>query len=269
MSQGAESRAGNREDKAIRLRVLGCYGGKTPGFHTTSFLLNERLLVDAGSAASTLTLEEQAHLEAVLVTHSHLDHVAEIPYLVDNTFGMRDEPLAIVGIADVLGPLRQHIFNDLIWPDFSAITCNGAPALKFVEIREGEKHAMGGIAFTAHRVNHQVSTTGFIFSDANGSVLFTADTAPTQGIWERGRKCADLRAIITEVSLPTRLQNLADAAKHFTPATLRQELQKMPADVPIYLFHIKSQYQEEILTELQSFNESRLQLLQEGKTYLF
>lgn len=260
----ARLRSGGR---AIRFRVLGCAGGKTPGLDLTSFLINESLLVEGGSAASGLAIKEQAALAGVVISHAHLDHVAELPYVAENVFGLREDSLPIIGAAAVLNQVRESIFNDAVWPDFSAIRHRGKPILEFVAIEENETQSRGGIRITPRAVAHKTTAFGFIFEDAEGALLYTGDTGPTEAIWEKGREAENLRAIITEVSFPDKMQELARLTMHMTPAILRAEIGKMPPQVPVYLYHLKAQWREEIIGEIEALNEPRIRVLEQGQTY--
>ena len=227
------------------------------------------LLVDAGSAASTLTVEEQARLEGILITHSHLDHIGEIPFIADNIFGAKDCALPIISLKPVLDDLHKYMFNDVIWPDFTILSAGDFPILEFTSVDEGEEKNINGLRFTPYRVHHNVNSVGFVISDNSGSILYSGDTGPTNNIWEIGHGLDDLRAIITEVSFPNSLQDVADAASHFTPKSLIEELAKMPTDVPIYLFHEKTRFHEELQRDLEALNEPRLKMLVQGQTYEF
>ncbi|MEE9275651.1 MAG: 3',5'-cyclic-nucleotide phosphodiesterase [bacterium] len=240
-----------------------------PGSFLTSFLLNDHLLVDAGAGASALTAEQQAGLSGIVLSHVHLDHVGEIPFIADNIFGARDSALPIISLKSILDDLHKYLFNNVIWPDFTVLAVDGHPILKFVSVDEGEEHYVDGIRLTPHCVDHVVSAVGYAFTDETGSLLYTGDTGPTENIWKSARKLTDLRAIITEVSFPNQLQGVADAAKHFTPSSLGREIEKMPPDVPIYLFHGKSRYQDELLDELDALKEPRLRMCEQGETYEF
>lgn len=254
---------------AIRFRVLGCYGGREPGCYLPSFLIDEFLLLDAGCAASTLTVAEQTKLEGILISHSHLDHIGEIPFIADNIFGSKDGTLPILSLKPVLDDLHSYLFNNIIWPDFSSLSAGNFPVLEFNNLKEDEENCINGLCFTAYRVHHTVSAVGYIIRDHSGSIIYSGDTGPTKKIWEKGKELKDLRAIITEVSFPNHLQSVADAAGHFTPNKLAEELQKMPAEVPVYLFHEKTRFHKELQENLEALNEPRLRMLVQGKTYEF
>lgn len=232
-------------------------------------MVNERLLLDAGSAASTLTVEEQIQLEGILITHTHLDHVGEIPFIADNIFGAKETSLPIVSLESVLSDLHKYMFNNIIWPDFTVLAAGDNPILEFIEIEEGEEISVAGLSITAYRVDHSVNAVGYIIRDETGSVLYSGDTGPTHTIWEKAHELDDLRAIITELAFPNFMQDIAELAKHFTPNSLYEETKKMPPDVPIYLFHEKIRYHKELLKDLEALNEPRLQIFVQGETYQF
>ena len=246
---------------------MGCSGGKAPGCNLTSFLINEELLVESGSAASGLAIAEQARLTGVVISHAHLDHIGELPYVADNIFGLREDSLKVIGAKEVLSTVRESIFNNSIWPDFSAIRHQNKPILDFVAIQENETHSCRGIRIIPQEVNHQATTFGFIFQDAECALLYTSDTGPTEAIWKRGFEVENLRAIITEVSFPNKMEELARLSRHMTPAMLQAEMRKMPPDIPVYIYHLKAQYHEETSGEIKALNEPRLQLLEQEKTY--
>lgn len=149
------------------------------------------------------------------------------------------------------------------------LSASDFPILEFSGLKEGEEKCINGIRFTAYQVHHNVSAVGFLVRSLSGSILYSGDTGPTDKIWEIGRELDDLRAIITEVSFPNHMQGVADAAGHFTPNSLKKELAKMPADVPIYLFHEKARFHEELQRDLDALDEPRLRMLVQGQTYEF
>ena len=103
----------------MELRILGCHGGESPKHKTSSFLIDERIALDAGAVTSMLTLEEQKRVDSVLVSHAHLDHIKDLATLADNRCQQAGPPLVVAGLPETIAILKAHFFNDLLWPDFS------------------------------------------------------------------------------------------------------------------------------------------------------
>lgn len=251
------------------VRVAGCYGSEMPGFHSAGFLVNGGLLLEAGTATSTLTWEEQTAVTDVCVSHIHLDHVKELAFLLDNRAGRARQPLVVSGIAEVVAGLRRHLFNDRLWPDFTRIPSRREPALAYRVIPEGRYSRVGGLSVKPVRVNHPVPATGFILREPGTSVLYTGDTGPTSAIWKAARRLRDLKAVIVECSFPCGLEDLALASGHLTPALLERELDLGGRpEVPVYLYHMKPLHLPAIAAELAGMRR-RVEMLQQGRTYTF
>src|SRR5256886_9045175 len=146
----------------MRLRVLGCSGG-IGGRHlrTTSFLVDSDILIDAGTGVGDLTLAELSQIDYIFITHSHLDHVTSIPFLVDTVGGMRSKPLVVYATRATTEILRNHLFNWAIWPDFSEIPSAEAPFLRYEEIALGICVQLGARRITPLPARHPVPAGGF------------------------------------------------------------------------------------------------------------
>jgi ribonuclease BN (tRNA processing enzyme) len=252
----------------VRIRVLGAHGGSSPRHRQTSFLVNDALCVDAGAVTEALTLEEQAQVRAVLVTHSHMDHVASLPFLVENVFGRALGPLEVLAPEDVLVSLRTHLFNDALWPDFSQIAGERGPSVTFRPVPVGVPFSADGITATAVRVSHVVPTYGYVLSDDKSSVVFSGDTGPTEELWAVARRTPRLKALFVECSFPSDLQRIADVSRHLTPATLHAEMAKFP-DVPIFLYHMKPPVLARLTAEIAALGEPRLRVLVDDDALTF
>ncbi len=241
----------------------------------TSFLIGDTVAVDAGAISRALSIDEQRTIQHVLVTHTHMDHTASLPFLIENIFGATSEPLTIYCTQSVLGAVRRHLFNNDTWPDFSRIPNQLYPSVKF-EVIEPERPFLikgvpgGDLEVTAIPVNHIVPTHGLLLRQGTTSVMFTSDTGPTERIWEVANATSDLTALITECSFPNRLQEVADVSLHLTPQTLAGELAKLDGEVPVYLYHFKPPYLDELRAELATTDLPRpvVELVQD-ETYHF
>jgi ribonuclease BN (tRNA processing enzyme) len=253
----------------VRVRVLGAHGGSSPFHRQTSFLVNGSVCVDAGSLTDALELDEQALVRAVLVTHAHMDHVASLPFLVENVFGRHASSLEIVAPEEILDALRKHLFNDALWPDFSRLPNDLVPAVTFRAIPLGEPFDVAGLVGTAIPVSHVVPTCGYILEDGGASIVISGDTGPTDALWEAVRARDDVKGLFVECSFPNELQHLADVSKHLTPATLRGELEKFPPHVPVYLYHMKPPTLARLRVEVAALGNARVSLLADGDELTF
>lgn len=241
--------------------MLGAYGGSTPRHRQTSFLINETVALDAGALTESLTLEHQAEIRAIVVTHSHMDHVASLPFLVENVFGRTSLPIEVVAPPEVVNSLQRHLFNNDLWPDFTRIPNHLLPTVTFRPVEPFVPSRVDGLTVTAIPVTHVVPTCGYIVSDGTSSVIFSSDTGPTSAIWEEAHKVKNLRAIFVECSFPNELQQVADVSRHLTPSTLKLEMEKFPAGVPVNIYHMKPPTLPALKSQIAQLGEKRLRLL--------
>ncbi|MBN1614229.1 MAG: 3',5'-cyclic-nucleotide phosphodiesterase [Deltaproteobacteria bacterium] len=251
----------------MEIRVLGCHGSQFPGYNTTSFLLNGKILVDAGTVTSVLTDEEQANIDHILVTHAHLDHVRDIMFLADNIcYFEKDRPLVVISTANIIDALKTCLFNDVIWPDFGSIPHPDRPILKFQVIEPGRKIKIEDLHVSVVRVHHIVETMAFIIESAKGSVIFLGDTGPTDEIWKVANDLGNLKAIFIETSLPNIMKDVADRTGHLTPSSLEEELKKLEAHkTDIYIYHMKRHHQKSIQEEIALIRNRSIRILEDGQ----
>jgi ribonuclease BN (tRNA processing enzyme) len=254
----------------MRIQILGGHGGLAPGFSTTSFLINGELLIDAGAVASVLSVEAQSKIDHILISHSHLDHIKDLAFICDNCFGMREKPFEVHTHATVKKILKDHLFNETIWPDFTILPSEAKPTMRINAIEPDKTIQLMQYKITPVLVQHPNNAMGFIVEEKDTAVLFTVDTAATERIWEIAREMKNLKAIFTEVSFPNSLKNIAVASDHHTPLSLKAEIQKMPPTIPIILTHLKPNFRDEIFKELKQLGEKRIQVLEyDGMTFDF
>jgi ribonuclease BN (tRNA processing enzyme) len=252
----------------MNVRVLGCFGSRVPGRFTSSLLIDQRLLLDAGTIASSMSLEEQAMVDDILLTHAHLDHIVDLAFLADNVMNRRKTPIRIWAPEPVLDALRNHLFNDFIWPDFTKIPSADSPVISLNSLPESGPVEIAGYTINYAQTNHTVYTVGYCLSSESGSLFYSGDTSTTEAIWEMAGSCPNLKIAFIETSFPNRLEWLAEVSGHLTPAMFKVELEKFgDRDVPIKVFHMKPQFLEELRTELAALNDRRLQILDGGETF--
>lgn len=230
--------------------------------------MDDRVLVDAGTVGGALSVAEQIEIEHALITHSHLDHTVGLAFLTD-TLAMvaPDRRVTVASISPVIQSLQSHAFNDALWPDFTNIPSGSAPVLGFRTLAEGMEARVGGLWVTPVPVEHTVPTTGFVIHDGETGFVYSGDTGPTERLWRMAREMRGLKAIIVETAFPNRLAALARVSGHLTPELLQREIDKMPADLPIWVYHIKPQVFEETAEELANIDPTRIHMLEQGKTY--
>jgi ribonuclease BN (tRNA processing enzyme) len=236
----------------MRLRVLGCSGG-IGGRHlrTTSFLVDGDILVDAGTGVGDLTLAELSQIDHIFVTHSHLDHVASIPFLVDTVGGMRSRPIEVYAQAATLEILKNHLFNWAIWPDFTEIPTPEAPFLRYRAIEVGQPVSLAGRTITALPARHTVPAVGYHLDSGAASLVFTGDTSPNDALWRVVNGIANLKFLIIETAFSNKERHLAEISRHLCPMTLAEELKKLERAAEIYITHLKPGEIEPTMLEIE------------------
>lgn len=256
----------------MKFRVLGCSGGQIPGHNLSSYLLNDSLLIDVGSATAVLEVEALKKVKNILITHAHLDHVMGLATIADNLFGHRLASINVWGLDEVIAELKSSFFNDVIWPDFTQLTAETQPwpVLTFHSLREEEPMPIGDCTVTMVRVNHIVPSVAFFIENNKKILLHVGDTGPTEKVWVLARRRKNLCAVVLESSFPNRLQDTADRSRHLTPRSLSQEAEKLRRpSVPILATHLKPQYRKEIIMDLKQVKGRRIRVLKDGDSIVF
>jgi len=224
----------------MRLRILGCSGG-IGGRHlrTTSLLVDSDILVDAGTGVGDLSLAELTLIDHIFITHSHLDHVASIPFLVDTVGGMRSKPLNVYATRATTEILKNHLFNWAVWPDFTEIPSPEAPYMRFHEVELGKPVTLAGRVFTPVPANHTVPAIGYHLDSGRASLVFTGDTGSNDALWKIVNRIANLKYLIIETAFSNKERQLAEVSKHLCPEMLAEELGKLERSAEIYVTHLK------------------------------
>ena len=243
--------------------------GIEPSQFLVSYLINETIAIDAGCLGFYGTPDDQAKVRNVLITHTHIDHVASLPIFLENVFVGGSDSVTVHGSAVVLDGLQRDLFNGRIWPDFIGMS---TPAMSFVRLNTIEANKpfeLDGIKITPIAVNHLIPTLGFILEDGKATVVIPSDTGPTDEIWRVAAMLPNLRAVFLEAAFPNKMAGLAKASKHLTPAEFGIEAAKIPSDAELIAIHIKSRFRQEIIAELDALRLPNLTIGEFGRTYEF
>ena len=234
----------------MKLKVLGCSGGIGGNLHTTSFLLDHDVLIDAGTGVGELSLTELAMIDHIFVTHSHLDHIACIPFMLDTVGFMRDGPLTVYASEETVDILKQHVFNWKIWPDFSKIPNAHQPYLRYQAMELGETIALNGRKITSLPANHVVPAVGYHLDSGKASLVFSGDTTTCDALWKVVNKIENLRYLIIETAFSNSEKDLAIVSKHLCPSLLAEELLKLKRQAEVFITHLKPSEMELTMQEI-------------------
>jgi cAMP phosphodiesterase len=235
----------------MKVRVLGCSGG-IGGRHlrTTALLADHDILIDAGTGVGDLSIAELQRIDHVFVTHSHLDHIACLPFIVDTVGDLRDQPLIVHALPETLAALRQHIFNWTIWPDFTALPTPEQPYLRFEPLAAGDSIDLAGRRIDVLPANHTVPAVGYRLDSGQASLVFTGDTSTSAPLWEAINASPGLRYLLIETAFSDREESLATTSKHLCPRLLVQELAQLRHDAEIFITHLKPGQIEQTMEEV-------------------
>jgi cAMP phosphodiesterase len=254
----------------MRLRVLGCSGGELRRHRSTCFLLDGELAIDAGALTAALSLEELLGVHHILLTHSHLDHVKDVPLVADLLVGRRTRPIVVHASTACARAMRENVFNGQIWPDFTRLPEARHPALTIKPFDPSRSFRAGRYRVQPVPVAHTVESVGFVLSDGDDAIAISGDTGPTTAFWKAVNAAGNVRALLVETSFPTRLQSVADLSGHLTPRTLAGELSKLERDgFPVYLYHLKPAFLSELRRELRAMKLERVRVLATGEELRF
>jgi cAMP phosphodiesterase len=255
----------------MKLQVLGCAGGiGGREAYTTSLLVDDDILLDAGTGVVSLDIARLLKIDHVFISHCHLDHVTGLPFLLDAVQGKRAGAITVHASAQVIAALKKHLFNWVLWPDFGIIPSAENPVLRWRVMEPGVALELGGRTLVAHPVNHTVGSSAYWVHNSQAGFLFTGDMSATPQLWTALRDEPRLRKVIVDCSFADADRDIAERSLHFCPATLLQDIQSLPARVEVLIYHLKPGHEELIMRELRAQGGAReFTALQCGDVFAF
>ena len=247
---------------SLRVRVLGCSGAISRGNRTTAFLVGSHLLVDAGTGVGDLTLEEMADIRYVVLTHSHLDHVAALPLMLDAVGSRRTRPLQVFALAETVSALRSHVFNGVIWPDFERLPSPDAPFVRLHTLHTGQRLQLSGLQVEALPAVHTVPAVGYAVTAGSADSphwVFSGDTGHNPAFWQRVNQLP-VGMLVMETAFSEREAGLAAISQHLCPSALATQLALMDPgmDCTVYITHTKPAESALIMQEVMQINAQRV-----------
>lgn len=253
----------------MQIRVLGCSGSIAAGNRTTSFLLDDDVLVDAGTGVGDLTLDEMARVDHILITHSHLDHVLAIGLLADSVTRRRHAaqrpPVVVHALPATIAALRTHVFNGVIWPDFTRLPDAVNPVLALQPLAVGEVLSLGRHRIEVLPASHTVPAVGYAVHGSQGAWVFTGDTGPNPALWARLRSLP-VAVLVIETAFRDDEHALATVSQHLCPSQLQRELEGFEQAAEVYITHIKPGEMDAVMSEVGAqASRHRIQALMTGQ----
>lgn len=254
--------------RPLHIEVLGCHGGEMAGFLAPSLLVDGKVIIDAGSFSSVLSLEQQLAVDHVIISHAHCDHTKDLALFADLIIGRRSSPVRVHASPGAMDVIRKDFFNNRMWPDFFNLPNPDHPVLKPSVFAPRKEFQAGRMRVRAIPVSHPVESMAFVLRGPTGSFVYTGDTGPTEELWKTVNRLRNLKLLLVETKFPNDLQVVADAAGHLTPHTLARELEKLRVNhVPISLYHLKPDRIQDIEREVAALGDRRIKLMKIGDEY--
>jgi len=253
----------------MQIRVLGCSGGVGQGRATTSFLVDRDVLIDAGTGACELALDELNAVQDIFVTHAHLDHIAAIPLLADTLFDqLVDRPIRVHGLQKTLDVLHRHIFNGQIWPDFTILPHPDRPVLRLQSIQPGSLIEIDGRLIEAIEVSHTVPAAAYRVEAGGRSFAFSGDTTSNRALWAALNRHPELDLLFVESAFANKDLELATAARHYCPELLALDLRQLKHQPAVCISHLKPGEEALIMKECrEALPQWQLKQLRSGDVF--
>ncbi len=246
----------------MQIKILGWAGGIGANLRTTCFLIDDDVLIDAGTGLGDLPLNSMTGIRHIFLTHSHMDHIVGLPLLADSMFGVHDEPIIVHALEETIKAIKTHIFNWIIWPDFSELPTRENPSINFKVMKPGEKITIRSREFEMIAVNHTVPGVAYCVSTRNRTVVFSGDTTTNDNLWDVLNGYHHIDMMFVESAFSNSEMEISKIAKHYCPSLLGEDIKKLRHRPDIWLTHFKPGEEDLIYQEcveaMPDFNVKRL-----------
>jgi len=254
---------------SVKLKILGCFGGSTQDMLPATFLFNDEVAFDTGALTHTLPVAEQARVTDVFLTHSHFDHLATLPYLLDNIFSIVMKPVQVRGPAETIASLKDHLFNGVLWPDFSQISNGTTTLVEMTPMAAGATVQAGGLSITAFPMEHTVPCHGYLVQSGQSAVILCGDTSSTRCLEPILPMPRNLKAVLLEASFPNGEDKTARLSKHLSTDGFAREVRRIPDDVEVLVTHRKPEFADRIAAEITALGMEQVTIIEQGDEFEF
>jgi len=250
----------------MRVTALGCNGSITGELRTTCYLVDDDILIDAGSGAGDLSLEQAIAIDTVFLTHSHLDHCCFLPMLADAAGNFRTAPLTVYALPETIAALKQHMLNGQLWPDYTVQPTPERPYIRFYPLRVGETVELDGRRITPLPALHAVPCVGYRLDSGAASLVYSADTTLCEEFWQALNRIDNLKYLLIENTFLNDNAAGAQRSGHMTANLLAQGLRQLQHPVELFIVHMEAGREQDAMREvLQAAGEFGPQQLQRGQ----
>jgi len=234
----------------MRITVLGCNGSISGNRRTTCYQVDDDVLIDAGTGAGDLTLQETIAIDSVFLTHAHLDHSGMLPLLADAAGNFRSEPLTVYALPATIAAIRRHLLNGEIWPDYAALPTPAQPYIRFRPIALGKTVELQGRKFTALPARHAVPCVGYRVDSGAASWVYSGDSTLCPEFWQALNGIDNLRHLLVETTFLDANSSGAARSGHMTAVLLAQGLRLLQHPVELHIVHMEAGHEDDTLREL-------------------
>ncbi len=254
----------------MQIKILGWAGGIGANLRTTSFLVDDDLLIDAGTGLGDLPLNQMTGIRHIFLTHSHMDHIAGLPLLADSMFGVHDEPIVVHALEKTIEAIKKHIFNWVIWPDFAELPTPESPSIHFEVMRPGDKVCIRAREIEMIPVNHTVPGVGYCVSSRRATVAFSGDTTTNDSLWDVLNGYENIDLLFVESAFSNNDVEISKISKHYCPKLLGEDILKIRHRPEIWLTHFKPGEEELIYQEcVDAMPDFNVHQLKGGEVFKF